>query len=216
MTIDSTNNAVADGGAVTTENNTLLTSNVQADPANNEATGSLGDVVTADDGKAKPDGDGSDASLDAVVYEFELPEEFVLAEENKTEFEAFARENKLSNESANKALGMAVKHVQKLQEEAAQQWRDEVEGWGKSIQADKELGGDKLQASISFAQKTIAKFGSPELVSFLNESGIGNHPELFRFCHRIGMQISEGGVITGDGVGESRKSTADVFYGNKT
>jgi len=207
----------ADGGAVV--GNTLLTSSapdaVTPSQSTNEAA-ILGDAVTAEDGQAKPDGESAVVVEQPIDYKFELPEGYTLAEENQTAFEAFARTNKLTNDAANEALGLAVKHVSKMQEEAAQQWRDEVDGWGKQISADKDLGGDKLQASISFAQKTIAKFGSPELVSFLEQTGIGNHPELFRFCHRIGQQISEGGMITGDGVGETRKPTADVFYGSRT
>lgn len=147
-------------------------------------------------------------------YEFVLPEGFTLAEEEAGEFEAFARENNLTNEKANLALALATKHVQKVQEQQLQQWKDNVEAWGNTIRTDKTLGGDKLNASVAVAQKAVARFGSPELVAYLEETGLGNHPDLFRMCYRIGQHISEGGLITGAGSGEGRRSTAEVLYGN--
>lgn len=190
----------------------------------NEATTLLGGVVTeqAAEGTAETEGaavetEATETEAEAVVpekYEFALPEGYELAAEESGEFEAFARENGLSNDKANQALALATKHVQKIQEQQTQQWREQVEGWGNTIKTDKDLGGDKLNASVALAQKTVARFGSPELVAYLEETGLGNHPELFKLCHRVGIHISEGGLITGAGSGEGRRSTAEVLYGN--
>lgn len=188
-----------------------------------ETTTLLGGVVTEQSAEGETaaesdavEGEGTDETPAGAPekYEFNMPEGYELAAENAEAFELFARSNNLTNEAANQALDMAVKHVAKIQDEAVQQWRDEVAAWGNTIKTDKELGGDKLNASIAIAQKTVARFGSPELVTYLEQSGIGNHPEVFKFCHRIGLQISEGGLVTGAGSGEGRRSTADVLYGN--
>lgn len=164
----------------------------------------------------KPEGDDPPKPVVPEKYEFVMPEGYALDEAKATEFEAFARTNKLTNEAANEALKLAVAHVQDLQAKQESAWREQVEGWGNEIRADKDLGGDKLDASVAIAQKAVARFGTPELVEFLETSGVGNHPALVRFCYQIGTRISEGGMITGAGAGEGRRSTAEVLYGNSS
>lgn len=204
----------AAGKPETAENGaaTLLGGAVTDPPADGNADAAPG--AAAESGEEPGDGDGSAAVAAPEKYEFALPEGYTLAEEEAGEFEAFARSKNLTNEEANTALALATKHVQKIQDQQMQQWRDGVEAWGNTIRADKDLGGDRLNASVAIAQKTVARFGSPELVAYLEETGLGNHPELFKLCHRVGMHISEGGLITGAGSGEGRRSTAEVLYGN--
>lgn len=190
-------------GGAATEQNPEAKPEAGADPAaeGNEGEGEGGEPETKPEEPVVPE-----------KYEFAMPEGFTLDEARAGEFEAFARSNKLTNEAANEALSLAVKHVQGLQDQQLAAWREQVEGWGNEIRTDKDLGGEKLQASVNIAQKALARFGTPELVDFLESSGIGNHPALVRFCYQIGTRISEGGMITGAGAGEGRRSTADVFY----
>lgn len=163
-----------------------------------------------DDGGDKADDKPSGAP---DKYEFSMPDGYTLDAEKASQFEAFARSNNLTNEAANEALKLAVDHVQSLQQAQLDGWREQVEAWGNEIRADKDLGGDKLDASAVIAQKALARFGSPELVDYLEESGLGNFPPLVRFCYQVGTRISEGGMIAGAGAGEGRRSTADVLYG---
>lgn len=163
-----------------------------------------------EDGDAGPDDPKPEGAPEN--YELQVPDGFVLPEAIGSEFEAFARANNLTNEAANQALSLAVKHVENLQEAQQAAWREQVEGWGNEIRTDKQLGGDKLDASTVIAQKAIARFGTPELVDYLESSGLGNFPPLFRFCHQIGQRISEGGLISAAGAGEGRRSTAELFY----
>ena len=58
-------------------------------------------------------------------------------------------------------------------------------------EVDKEFGGEKLSENLSTAKKALDQFGTPELRSLLNESGLGNHPEFIRFMFRAGKSISE-------------------------
>lgn len=208
----------ADGKA--TEATTLLggaatEQNPEAKPETGEQPADGGEGGEKPEGE-NPEGEKPTEPVVPEKYEFAMPEGYTLDEARAGEFEAFARSNKLTNEAANEALAIAVKHVEGLQEQQQAAWREQVEGWGNEIRTDKDLGGDKLQASMNIAQKAIARFGTPELVDFLESSGIGNHPALVRFCYQIGTRISEGGMITGAGAGEGRRSTADVFYSKET
>ena len=46
----------------------------------------------------------------------------------------------------------------------------------------------------------LARFGNPDLVKVLNETGLGNHKAVIRFMAQVGKQISEDRLPgTGDG-----------------
>jgi len=55
--------------------------------------------------------------------------------------------------------------------------------WGQRIK--------KLAESLGTAKKALDAFGTPELQTLLNESGLGNHPEIIRFMVRAGRAISQ-------------------------
>ncbi|MEC7472463.1 MAG: hypothetical protein VX946_03765 [Pseudomonadota bacterium] len=59
--------------------------------------------------------------------------------------------------------------------------------------------------------KAIEKFGSPELRQVLNDSGLGNHPELVKFCHRIGKAISDDSLVLGGTQGKDEMTIVDAF-----
>jgi len=48
----------------------------------------------------------------------------------------------------------------------------------------------------------------------LNQTGMGNHPEMIRVFHRISKAVSEDSFVPGDmKPKEQKKSQADVMYG---
>lgn len=63
--------------------------------------------------------------------------------------------------------------------------------WVESIKNDADLGGAKFPESQAAVGRAMERFGSPELRKFLDETGLGNHPELYKFVHRIGKAIAE-------------------------
>ncbi len=67
----------------------------------------------------------------------------------------------------------------------------ETAEWQKKIEADPEFGGTFLEATKNEVKRVLAQFGSPELEKILNETGLGNHPELFRFVARLAGATKE-------------------------
>ena len=47
------------------------------------------------------------------------------------------------------------------------------------------------------AKKALETFGTPELRTLLNESGMGNNPEVIRAFYRVGKAISEDKFVSG-------------------
>lgn len=182
-------------------------------PANGDNPASAGTEPSKTDDKANPEPKGDDkkpVSAAPEKYEFTAGEGQELDKEAVAAFEPIARELGLSNEQAQKIVdvyGSTIMPQIAKQQEAA--WQKQVTEWAETVKADKELGSVE---SIGNAQKAMDQFGTPELKQYLNDSGLGNHPELFRIFSRIGKAMSEDGFVSGSS--ENALSTADVLFGD--
>lgn len=172
------------------------------------------------DGKApeaKTDDNKPPEKVVPEKYEFKAPEGVTLDSEVLGEFEGIAKELKLSQEDAQKVADLGAKLSQKFATAQAQAMKDASSAWVAAVTADKEIGGEKLTENLASAQKALQAFGSPELRQLLDESRLGNHPEVIRLMAKVGKAISEDRMVTG-GAGPSRdgaKSAADVLYPSK-
>ncbi len=164
--------------------------------------------------QGKPTDKKNDANKSDVgapeKYEFKAPEEGQELDKGALEvFEPIARELNLNNEQAQKLVDVyGSKIMPAINKQLAEGWQKQTEQWAETVKADKELGSDE---SIGEAQKAMDKFGSPELKQYLEESGLGNHPELIRIFASVGKAMSEDGLVTGNSNGS--KSAADVLFG---
>jgi hypothetical protein len=151
-------------------------------------------------------------------YEFKAPEGRNFDNEVITSFSDIAKELNLSQESAQKILDKVGAKAAERQAQNLEAIRQE---WAQTSQADKEFGGDNIQSNLAVAKKALDTFGTPELRSLLNESGLGNHPELIRFFYRAGKAISEDQYVVTNGSSAANKpavrdfaSAAATLYSN--
>jgi hypothetical protein len=145
-------------------------------------------------------------------YEFKPAEGQELDTAALEQFEPIARELNLTNEQAQKMVDLyGTKIMPMVQKQQAEAWQKQTEGWAETVKADKEIGGDKLTANLSAAQRALDQFGSPELKEYLNATGLGNHPDLVKTFVKIGKAMSEDGMVTGKESGQ--RSAAEVLYG---
>ncbi|EOT7446752.1 peptidase [Enterobacter roggenkampii] len=145
-------------------------------------------------------------------YEFKPAEGQELDTAALEQFEPIARELNLTNEQAQKMVDLyGTQILPMVQKQQAEAWQKTTEQWAADVKADKEIGGDKLTASIGVAQRALETFGTPELKEYLNSTGLGNHPDLIKFCVKVGQAMSEDKVLTGNEHGQ--RSAAQVLYG---
>ena len=178
-----------------------------------------GEAPAHQGGEEQPKGDAqtqdkpADAKPEGVPekYEFALPEGVVMDEGLKSAFEPVAKELNLSNEAAQKLVDLYANHTKTVREAETKQWLDQVKKWDSDFRSDKEYGGENLNASLSALKVVMSKFGSPELASFLDASGLGNHPELVRFCVRIGRSMAPDAFHRG-GASTPARSAEEVLY----
>ncbi|WP_272688424.1 MULTISPECIES: peptidase [unclassified Providencia] len=199
-----------EGAAATTTETTAVKTETSTTGDQTTTTGTETDKAN-DTSSTKQEGDDKKpVSAAPEKYEFTAGEGQELDKEAVAAFEPIARELGLSNEQAQKIVdvyGSTIMPQIAKQQEAA--WQKQVTEWAETVKADKELGSVE---SIGNAQKAMDQFGTPELKQYLNDSGLGNHPELFRIFSRIGKAMSEDGFVSGSS--ENALSTADVLFGD--
>ncbi|HCP6331920.1 TPA: peptidase [Escherichia coli] len=144
-------------------------------------------------------------------YEFQAAEGIELDAEALKDFEPVARDLNLTNEQAQKLVDAYPKILAGVQQRQAEAWQAQTEQWAADVKADKEIGGDKLTANLSAAQRALDQFGTPELKEYLNTTGLGNHPDLVKTFVKIGKAMSEDGMVTGKESGQ--RTAAEVLYG---
>lgn len=142
-------------------------------------------------------------------YEFTPQEGQELDANALAVFEPIAKELGLSQEQAQKLVDI----YPQIQQQQAEAWSKQVADWGEQVKADKEIGGDKFNASVGAAQRALDQFGNPELREYLNASGLGNHPALVRFCAKVGKAMAEDSFVVPNQGGQ--RSAADVLYGKE-
>ncbi|ENG3584757.1 peptidase [Enterobacter hormaechei subsp. steigerwaltii] len=160
-----------------------------------------------DDKEQKPEGAPE-------KYEFTAGEGVELDTEALKDFEPVARELNLTNEQAQKLVDAYPKILAGVQQRQAEAWQSQTEQWAADVKADKEIGGDKLTANLSAAQRALEQFGDPELKEYLDSTGLGNHPALVKAFIKVGKAMSEDKVVTG-GHESGGSDLISAFYPKK-
>lgn len=153
-----------------------------------------------------------------VAYEFKLPDGVKLQGEALDELKATAKELGLTQEQAQKVADLGAKQAQAFTTQLMEYQRTQTAEWANATKADKEIGGDKLDENLGVAKKALDTYATPELKKLLNDSGLGNHPEVIRTFFKVGKAISEDGkIVTGSAGEKSRDATpiANRLYPNQ-
>lgn len=162
--------------------------------------------------------EATEASTEAIkpqgapeAYEFKAPEGQQFDPKVLEGFSEAAKELNLPQEAAQAMLDKIAPALAAKQEQAITEARSK---WETDAKADKEFGGDKLTENLALAMKAIETFGTPELRTLLNETGLGNHPELIRVFVRAGKAISEDGFVPGRGSNAAPSDPAKRMFPN--
>jgi hypothetical protein len=159
-----------------------------------------------------PKDDAGSAPGAPEKYEFKAPEGTTFNDAVLVAYSEVAKELNLPQEAAQKVLDKVGPVLAAQQSEAFKQVND---GWIGASKSDKEFGGDKLDENLAIAMKARDAFGTPELTKLLNETGLGNHPELIRAFYRAGKAISSDRFVpAGAGNAGGKGGDARTLYPN--
>lgn len=184
-----------------------------------EATATT-DSVTSDQATQDPAPAVADAPAAVVgapeTYEaFTLPEDVQLDDGIMSEFSQLAKGANLPQDKAQTLVELGVKMAKGF-ESSTQQSLDSLKTqFATDLANDKTLGGEQLDANIAIAQRAINAYGSDELKTMLDASGLGRHPELVRFFHAVGQTVSEDSNVDSNPSTGGQKSLAERMYGTE-
>lgn len=157
------------------------------------------------------------------VSAFKMPEGVEFDAEGFEAVEPVLRDLNLSQDQAGKLMSaygekivpLIQQRTLKAQDDAAAELRANL---ARDLQADPEVGGKKLDESRAFAAKAIAHFipdanERSEFSTFLNESGLGNHPLLMRLVTGAGRTLSEASTPAAE-TASKPLTESQKFYGS--
>lgn len=183
---DSAATAPADAGnQQATQGSDASTTDTKPGDASNQ-----GDAPNGEDAKGADDA-GKPQGAPEEYADFQLPEGVQLDAELTSDLKAVAKELNLTQEQAQKLADLAANKTQGIGARQMEAIAAAQQQWTADAKADKEFGGEHLAENLGIAKKALDSFGTPELRTLLNESGLGNHPEIIRAFYRAGKAISE-------------------------
>ena len=162
--------------------------------------------------EAEQQGEQATTELDGAPESYEdfaVPDGKQFDPEVISAYKEVAKELNLSQDKAQQFLDKMAPVI-----DARNQQRVEAlkESWSEASKADKQFGGDNLDANLATAKKALDSFGTPELKSMLQETGLGNHPEVIRLLYQAGKAMSDDKIVTGKASPQDTRSLADRLY----
>lgn len=178
-----------------------------------------------DDKEEKPkEGEGEDEpkAADKKADEelsLELPEGSHIKQSRLDEIVAESREQGLSKEQAQAKVDQENKAISEYLSTEKSALEARSQAWVEDVKADQEIGGEKFVASVEHAKRVLDKYASDDLKGLLNQTGLGNHPEVVRLFARVGKEMASDSFVAapaGTVPAKAAKGVAEVLYGNTT
>ena len=179
-----------------------------------------------DSGEDLPEGEEGDASDIAEIpdqYRLTAPEGLTLDPVAVELATPVFRELGLSNEQANKLMPVAGQFAQGLIDRHQRKFLGQVQAerkvWLDSARNDPEIGGQQWATTIGTAARALDALGLGKGSAFrtlLDESGLGNHPEMIRAFQRVGKAIGEDSFERSSGIHHSKRDRAETLYPEDT
>ncbi len=185
---------------------------------------------------AAPAKEGEDAAKAAegeapkpepITFEpFTAPEGLKLKDEAVKNFTEILGDANLSpQERGQKLVDMYAAEVKSVHDDYAQRqldtWRQLNDSWKEELRSDPEIGGNRVNTTLSIAKAVIEEFGGSkeqqaQLLAHVDNNGMGNYAGFVRLLHNIGaaMNVLEDKIIAAPSSSPGgTKSKAERWYG---
>lgn len=146
--------------------------------------------------------------------QFSLPEGMDLDEGAIGEFLPMAKELDLTQAQAQKLVDLYSNKQMEAFQQFADAWQTTQSEWVEAARTDPEYGRGNFDANLKTANAFLHKYGTQELVDALQETGMGNHPELIRAFVKAGKDMAEDALKFGNEPQQPR-SAADILFPNQ-
>ena len=143
--------------------------------------------------------------------DFTAPEGVELDADLLGDLKTLGKENNWTQEQAQKVVDLGAA----MQDKFSKTFADSVVAaraeWREQTTTDAEFGGKNLQPNLAIARTARETFGTPALKDLLDQSGLGDHPEVVRFFYKVGKATSEHDLVV-----SGKPSQPASFYDHPT
>lgn len=197
-----------------TETTEGASSSVSTAPAPADAATGDQQPPPAADAPAPENQSETTEAVPETAYEFTMPEGVEIDPATLGNLTELSKELGLTKEQAQKVADLGAQQAQRWAAAQEQAINDVSAQWIDTVKTDKEIGGDRMAEKLAVAKRALDLFGSPELTQLLDESRLGNHPELIRAFYRAGKAISDDALVPGGRSVRGSNDPASRLYDN--
>lgn len=182
---------------------------------NDSESGNPGEDTSGDSTAGKQTENESSQTTPDTYADFAMPDGITVDSALLSEAEPLFKELGLSQEQAQKLVDFQAKQVQASSQSQVDTHDQLMNEWQEQSRNDKEFGGDKFEENVAIAKLAIKTHGTPELEKFLEQHGVGNHPEVIRFMVNAGKLLKPD-TVSGQTTTPTSKgqNTIDLLYPN--
>ena len=122
-------------------------------------------------------------------------------------FREFAHDSGLTQQQADNMLHL-YNEIQEEEHNASTQQMEDMKVQTE-INLQREWGRN-YDGKLDYAKRAFGQIGTPELSKLMDESGMGNHPEVIRAFSTVGEMLGEDSLVIGSGLGGNSMSPDDA------
>jgi len=221
MSDESVDTSAADAGVLTgdtpADTGSVLTGDTNTDEGEQAAadTNAAAEDGKQTEGETKVDADGDDTGTgDDDSSSYVLPEGIELTDENKEVVDALISDAELNPAQSQKIIDFMLAQAEEGQKSQDASYEQLIQGWANECKNDAEFGGADFAKNQGVAKAAIDAFGTPELRTMLDEQGMANNPDLFRFMVKVGKTLKEDNPGDMGGHQKAPKDIVSELYPN--
>lgn len=121
----------------------------------------------------------------ADYSKLEVPKDSLLPATHKEKIAAFASKHSLSPEVAQEVLKQQSMDIKEYVDTQVKAYEDTKKSWADALKAHPKFSGDQLAEYNRGATEVLNKYGTPELMKSLQESGFAYRVEVAQFLSNI-------------------------------
>lgn len=138
-----------------------------------------------------------------------------LTEKDANDIKLFAEANGLTQDAAQKLLDAKANTIADVRSQDQQNLKVQAGIWLEQTKNDKEIGGEQFQAAVNHGKTVLDQFATPNFRKTLNDTGLGNHPEVVRLFARIGKKMANDSFVAAPKgeAAQTEKQPYEYLYG---
>lgn len=147
-------------------------------------------------------------------YELKMPENALFDQAHLDSIAAYAKENGMTQEQAQKHLEREHSVMEKFMKGQHETVVKTNNAWFEQIKNDKEIGGAALEESGTLAYAAAKQWFGDEFVAVLKKSNLNHFPPLFKGLVKLAKATSDDRIVQTGQTG-GKRAIEDIFYPKK-